>query len=97
MPISTIRIIAVGPELARRLPRHNLQGMQLVFAGVVIMAVDTAVAIGAFAQIMVLAQVETAHLPYGFFVVDQGWVDPLAEFVAVDARDGWILLWGRWC
>ena len=70
MTISTIRIIAVGTELARRLPRHNLQGVQLVLAGVVIVAIDTVIAIRAFAQIMVLAQVEAAHFPDGFFVVD---------------------------
>ena len=55
MPVSTIRIIAIGTELARRLPGHNPQSMQLVLAGVVIVAVDTAIAVGAFAQIMVLA------------------------------------------
>ena len=97
MTISTIRIIAVGPELARRLPRHNLQGMQLVFARVIIMAIDTAVAVGAFAQVMVLAQVEATHFADGFFIVDQRRVDALAVFIAVDARDGRILLWGRGC
>ena len=61
------------------------------------MAVDTAVTVGAFAQVMVLAEVETAHFADGLFIVDQCWVDALAVLVAVDARHGRILLRGRWC
>lgn len=55
MTISTIRIITASAEFTRHLPRHHLERVQIVLAEIGIMPIGAAVAVGAFAQVMVHA------------------------------------------
>ena len=70
MTISTKRIITASAESTRLLPRHDSERVQIVLVQIDIMAVGAAVAVGAFAQVMVHAEVETADFLDGFFVVN---------------------------
>lgn len=86
MPINTLQIIALAPELAGGHAAHIAERLQLVLGGLVVVIVRAGV-VGA----VVAQEIHVAHLqlldPFHFVgVVGYYRVDPLAEPVAGDLR-----------